>query len=123
MKNLVRLTEGDLIRIVRRVINESENSSDSISQNVNNLKVKDFTFLMIEPKDPGYDEFYIKALIRKVVPGVTDAGIKKMWRRYSKTYGEYMDYSEEDFILLPRKEIAQSARKLILKLAKIAAEE
>lgn len=62
MKKVIRLTESDLVRIVKKVIKENEGNSDyEISMTINGDIEKNYTVLSIEP-----DSVYSKGYIMKV---------------------------------------------------------
>lgn len=59
MKKVIRLTESDLVRIVKRVIKENEGDSDyEISMTINGDVERNYTVLSIEPDDT-YSKGYI----------------------------------------------------------------
>jgi hypothetical protein len=58
MKKVIRLTETDLVRIVKKVIKENEGNSDyEISMTINGDIEKSYTVLSIEP-DIAYSKGY-----------------------------------------------------------------
>ncbi len=59
MKKVIRLTETDLVRIVKRIIKENDDSSDyEITMTIDGDVEKNYVVLSIEP-DPGYSKAYV----------------------------------------------------------------
>ena len=73
MKKVIRLTESDLVRIVKRVINENiEDSPYEISMTINGEVDKNYKVLSIDP-DQGYSKGYVMK-VRDM-----DSGKRKMF--------------------------------------------